>query len=222
MKKIAILIVLSFCFSIGFAQSTVLKTEKDSAAYALGVYNGNATKQQFTDININLLAKGIVDAYNGENQYFKNSEEVMNFLNNYFNKEQAKAGEANKAEGEKFLAENAKRKGVKTTASGLQYEVIVTGKGAKPTDTAKVKVHYRGTLIDGTEFDSSYSRNEPAVFGVTQVISGWTEALKLMPVGSKWKIYLPYNLAYGERGAGGEIKPYSALVFEVELLDIEK
>ncbi len=126
-----------------------------------------------------------------------------------------------KAEGEAFLLENGKRPEVTTTESGLQYEIIKQGKGKKPTAESTVRVHYAGTLLDGTEFDSSYKRGEPATFGVTQVIKGWTEALQLMPVGSKYKLYIPYNLAYGERGAGQDIPPYSTLVFEVELLGIE-
>ncbi len=127
-----------------------------------------------------------------------------------------------KAENEKFLADNKAKEGVKTTASGLQYKVIKEGKGEIPTETSRVKVHYKGTLIDGTEFDSSYKRKEPATFGVNQVIKGWTEALKLMPVGSKWELYIPQELAYGDRQTGGQIKPFSTLIFEVELLDIEK
>lgn len=126
-----------------------------------------------------------------------------------------------KAEGEAFLLANGTRSEVTTTESGLQYEVIKAGTGKKPTAESKVKVHYAGTLLDGTEFDSSYKRGEPATFGVTHVIQGWTEALQLMPVGSKWKLYIPYNLAYGERGAGRDIPPYSTLIFEVELLGIE-
>ena len=128
----------------------------------------------------------------------------------------------NKAAGEKFLAENKTKEGVKTTESGLQYKVIKEGKGAIPTKTDKVKVHYKGTLIDGTEFDSSYKRNAPASFRADQVIKGWTEALTMMPVGSKWELYIPQELAYGARETGGQIKPFSTLIFEVELLEIEK
>ena len=127
----------------------------------------------------------------------------------------------NKAEGEKFLADNKGKEGVKTTPSGLQYKVLVEGKGAIPADTSKVKVNYKGTLVDGTEFDSSYSRNEPTTFVANQVIKGWTEALTMMPVGSKWMLYIPEELAYGSRNMG-KIKPYSTLIFEVELVDIEK
>ena len=127
----------------------------------------------------------------------------------------------NKAAGEKFLAENKAKEGVKTTESGLQYKVITEGKGEIPADTCKVKVNYKGTLIDGTEFDSSYKRNEPATFRANQVIKGWTEALTMMPVGSKWELYIPQELAYGSRESG-QIKPFSALIFEVELVGIEK
>ena len=138
----------------------------------------------------------------------------------------AKALEAkyadNKAAGEKFLAENATKEGVKTTPSGLQYKIIKEGKGEIPTDSSTVKVHYKGTLIDGTEFDSSYKRNEPTSFRANQVIKGWTEALTMMPVGSKWELYIPQELAYGARETGGQIKPFSTLIFEVELVGIEK
>ena len=128
----------------------------------------------------------------------------------------------NKAAGEKFLAENKEKEGVITLPSGLQYKVIKEGKGAKPTETDRVKVNYRGTLIDGKEFDSSYKRNEPATFRANQVIKGWTEALTMMPVGSKWELYIPSELAYGTRETGGDIKPFSTLIFEVELLEIVK
>ena len=128
----------------------------------------------------------------------------------------------NKAAGEKYLAENKGKEGVVTTPSGLQYKIITKGTGAIPADTSKVKVNYKGTLIDGTEFDSSYKRNEPATFRANQVIKGWTEALTMMPVGSKWELYIPYDLAYGSRETGSQIKPFSTLIFEVELLGIEK
>ena len=128
----------------------------------------------------------------------------------------------NKAAGEKFLAENKTKEGVVTTPSGLQYKIITEGNGAIPADSSKVKVNYKGTLIDGTEFDSSYKHNEPATFRANQVIKGWTEALTMMPVGSKWELYIPYDLAYGSRETGGQIKPFSTLIFEVELLSIEK
>lgn len=132
-----------------------------------------------------------------------------------------KASTQAKGEGERFLAENAKREGVKVTASGLQYEVLESTLGQKPKATDTVKVHYEGTLIDGTVFDSSYKRGEPISFGLNQVIKGWTEGVQLMSVGSKYKFFIPYQLAYGERGAGGSIPPYAALIFTVELLGIQ-
>jgi FKBP-type peptidyl-prolyl cis-trans isomerase FklB len=135
---------------------------------------------------------------------------------------EAMRGKESKAAGDKFLAENGKREGVTTTASGLQYEVVKAGDGPKPVATDKVNVHYHGTLIDGKVFDSSVERGQPITFGVQEVIKGWTEALQLMPVGSKWKIYIPSQLAYGEQGAGGDIGPNEALIFEVELLGIVK
>jgi FKBP-type peptidyl-prolyl cis-trans isomerase FklB len=134
--------------------------------------------------------------------------------------EQAEKAKALSAEGEKFLEENAKKDGVTVLASGLQYEIITEGSGDKPSASSTVRTHYHGTLIDGTVFDSSYDRGQPAEFPVNGVIAGWTEALQLMPVGSKWRLTIPYNLAYGEQGAGGAIGPYSTLVFDVELLDI--
>ena len=150
-------------------------------------------------------------------------QEAQKLLDAYFSEIESKqqaAGKEQKSAGEKFLAENAKKAGVITTASGLQYEILKEGRGQKPTATDKVKVHYHGTLLDGTVFDSSVKRNTPASFGVNQVIKGWVEALQLMPVGSKWKLYIPQELAYGAHGAGETIRPYSALIFEVELLEI--
>ena len=151
-------------------------------------------------------------------------EEMQQILSDFQKKEQeelAAAASNNKASGEKFLAENKSKDGVKTTESGLQYKVVTAGEGEKPKASSQVVVHYRGTLIDGTEFDSSYSRGEPATLGVNQVIKGWQEALQMMPVGSKWQIYVPADLAYGQRGAGGTIKPNSTLIFDIELLEIK-
>ena len=147
-------------------------------------------------------------------------EESRKFIQGYFQKLAKIQGDKNKTEGEEFLAKNKEKEGVKTTDSGLQYEIIKEGTGPKPKETDKVKVDYTGTLIDGTVFDSSVQRGQPATFGVNQVIPGWTEALEMMPVGSKWKIYIPSDLGYGERGAGKDIGPNSTLIFEVELLDI--
>ena len=153
-------------------------------------------------------------------------EEAQTFMQTQMDAVKSKALEKkyadNKAAGEKFLAENKTKEGVVTTPSGLQYKVITKGTGAIPADTSKVKVNYKGTLIDGTEFDSSYKRKEPATFRANQVIKGWTEALTMMPVGSKWELYIPQDLAYGAKETGGQIKPFSTLIFEVELVGIEK
>ena len=152
-------------------------------------------------------------------------QEAQEYVQTHAEAIKAKAMEVkyadNKAAGEKFLAENASKEGVKTTASGLQYKIIKEGKGEIPTDSSTVKVHYKGTLIDGTEFDSSYKRNEPTTFRANQVIKGWTEALTMMPVGSKWELYIPQELAYGARETGRDIKPFSTLIFEVELISVE-
>ena len=153
-------------------------------------------------------------------------EEAQTFMQTQMDAVKAKAMEKkyadNKAAGEKFLAENKTKEGVVTTPSGLQYKIITKGTGEIPADSSKVKVNYKGTLIDGTEFDSSYKRKEPATFRANQVIKGWTEALTMMPVGSKWELYIPQELAYGARETGGPIKPFSTLIFEVELVGIEK
>lgn len=153
-------------------------------------------------------------------------EEAQQYMNTQMDAIKAKAIAVkyadNKAAGEKFLAENKEKEGVVTLPSGLQYKIITAGKGEIPADTCRVKVNYRGTLIDGTEFDSSYKRKEPATFRANQVIKGWTEALTMMPVGSKWELYIPSDLAYGSRETGGDIKPFSTLIFEVELLEIVK
>jgi len=198
-----------------------LKNTLDSVSYSLGILIAQNLKQQGLEgVNTNLVAKGLEDA-------LKNSEAKVDpagankVLQDYMMKEQAKKGEKAMAEGKLFLEGNAKRAGVTTLPSGLQYEIMKAGTGPKPTKTDKVTVHYHGTLLDGSVFDSSVNRGQPSTFGVTQVIAGWTEALQLMPKGSKWKLFIPSNLAYGERGGpGGKIGPNTTLVFEVELLEI--
>ena len=195
-----------------------MKTEIDSVSYALGVNIGENIKGQFKDVNVDVLSQAIKDAYKGETNM--TMDEAGPMLQAYAQKAQARIGEENLKAGEEFLATNGAKEGVTTTASGLQYEVINEGTGAKPTAENQVKVHYHGTLLDGTVFDSSVDRGEPATFGVTQVIPGWTEALQLMSVGSKWKVFLPSSIAYGERGAGANIGPNTTLIFEVELLEI--
>ena len=193
----------------------------DKISYALGLSMGqNLLGSGVTSLNYADLAAGIKDVLE-KNQPQISYQEAQTVLNKFFSElEEKLVGEA-KASGEAFLAENAKREGVKVTDSGLQYEVLEETIGQKPKATDKVRVHYEGTLIDGTVFDSSYKRGESITFGLNQMIKGWTEGLQLMSIGSKYKLYLPYQLAYGERGAGANIPPYSALIFTVELLGIE-
>lgn len=197
----------------------------DKTSYAVGLSFGQHLAQsKIKGLDYQSFAKGVEAMCEGKQPEI-DLREAQELLNNFFAKleEESKAQFAQIREaGEKFLEENAKRANVVTLPSGLQYEIITETIGQKPVATDKVKVHYHGTLIDGTVFDSSVRRGEPATFGVTQVIQGWVEALQLMPVGSKWKLYIPYNLAYGEQGAGQMIAPYSALIFEVELIEIVK
>lgn len=199
----------------------VLKNASDSFSYAIGLSLASFYKQQgITDINNNLVTKALADQKAGKAML--DDMQVQMCIMNHMQNIKAKAAGPNKKAGDEFLAQNKKRPGVITTASGLQYEVIDEGTGPKPTVNDDVRVHYVGTLIDGKEFDSSVRRGEPITFGVTRVIPGWTEALLLMPQGSKWKIYLPSELAYGDSGAGADIKPGSALIFEVTLLEVIK
>ena len=193
----------------------------DKISYAIGLSMGqNLMGSGVTSLEYADLAAGIKDVLE-KNQPQISYQEAQQVLGKFFSElEQKIAGEA-KAAGEAFLAENAKREGVKVTESGLQYEVLEATIGQKPKATDKVRVHYEGTLIDGTVFDSSYKRGESITFGLNQVIKGWTEGLQLMSIGSKYKLYLPYQLAYGERGAGANIPPDAALIFTVELLGIE-
>ena len=195
----------------------------DKLSYALGLSFGQSLRQnRVQGIDYESFAKGVEAMCEGKMPEIS-VQEAQKLLDAYFSEIESKqqaAGMEQKSAGEKFLAENAKKTGVITTASGLQYEILKEGRGQKPTATDKVKVHYHGTLLDGTVFDSSVKRNTPASFGVNQVIKGWVEALQLMPVGSKWKLYIPQELAYGAHGAGEIIRPYSALIFEVELLEI--
>lgn len=208
MNKGLLFIVLVFLSFNLKAQSTM-----DSLSYSVGVVLGKSLKQQGIDqVDAVSLARAIEDYLGGKDLAIDEKSAGQN-VNKYLREKQAGAGEA-------FLAENGKREGVTTTASGLQYEVLKEGDGPKPKSNQKVTVHYHGTLIDGTVFDSSVERGRPASFGVTQVIQGWVEGLQLMSKGSKYKFYIPYNLAYGERGAPPKIQPYAALIFEVELLDI--
>ena len=211
----------------GAVKSVKLESPADSASYAIGILVGANNKQQLNSVpggdemNIEAMAAAFRLASLGE-ETAMTEEEANNFIRTYLETAGKKEAQKNLEEGNAFLEQNKAREGVTTTESGLQYEVITAGTGEKPTAENQVRVHYHGTLIDGKVFDSSVDRGEPAVFGVNQVIPGWTEALMLMPVGSKWKVYLPSNLAYGEQGAGQDIAPNSVLVFEVELLEIVK
>ena len=194
----------------------------DKVSYALGLSIGNNFENSgIKDLQVEDFVKGLTDVLSG-NQPAITYDEAKEIINNYFMKLQKERLEINKKAGEEFLNINRHKAGVVELPSGLQYEVLKNGTGAKPTATDKVKCHYHGTLINGTVFDSSVQRGEPAVFGVSQVIPGWVEALQLMPVGSKWRLFIPSNLAYGENGAGNLIEPNSTLIFDVELLDIVK
>ncbi len=220
MKTFSTLFIICIFSSLGLhAQKN--KSNMDSLSYSIGILFGNSLKQQgFEKINASSLSEAL-DAVLADKPTSLTKEQATQIYSQAMSAMTAKKNAGAKEEGEKFLAENMKRPGVMTTASGLQYEVLKMGDGKKPGPTDKVKTHYHGTLINGTVFDSSVERGEPISFPVNGVIAGWQEALQLMPVGSKYKLYIPYNLAYGERGAGADIKPFSALIFEVELLAIE-
>ena len=232
-----IALLLGSC-STGSVKNAKLVTENDTLSYAIGANLYTQLSRDSIFLNPLVFAKSLMDSKTGK-PVLKESE-IQSFITRFSAKMQetqmkkqqeslGKKAEENKityknniAKGDSFLQKNKERKGVVVTPSGLQYEIIKMGTGPKPTAQNTVKVHYVGTLIDGTEFDSSVKRNEPATFPVTGVIPGWTEALQIMPVGSKFKLYLPASIAYGPTGAGEVIKPYSTLVFEVELLEIVK
>ncbi len=210
------------------APALVLKTTKEKFSYAVGTNMGKSMKSQSVDVDPAILARGLKDALAG-NKPLLTDEEMRAALAEVQKKVQDKqaavakqSGDKNKNEGDAFLAGNKTKEGVVTLPSGLQYKILKAGDGKKPGPTDTVKCNYRGTTINGKEFDSSYKRNEPAEFPVNGVIKGWTEALQLMPVASKWQLFLPPDLAYGERGAGNDIEPNSTLIFEVELLSISE
>jgi len=200
----------------------------DKLSYALGIGIGSQLAGMGAkELNIDDFAQAIKDVISGSELKVDNAEAqtlVQNFFQEQEAKQQAAAAEAGKAAkeaGETFLAENGKKEGVVTLPSGLQYQVLKEGNGKKPSATDQVVCHYKGTLIDGTIFDSSYKRNEPATFGLNQVIPGWTEGVQLMQEGAKYRFFIPYKLAYGERGAGAQIPPFAALVFDVELIEVK-
>jgi FKBP-type peptidyl-prolyl cis-trans isomerase len=208
--------------------TTALKTPKDKFSYALGMNLGASLHKQSVDVDPNMVAQGLRAALAGGKTLLTQEEaqaalmEVQNELRKKQQEKMQVAGEANKKEGEAFLASNKAKEGVVTLPSGLEYKILKEGNGPKPTASDSVVCNYRGTLINGTEFDSSYKRGQPATFPVNGVIKGWTEALQLMPVGSKWQLFVPSSLAYAERGAGGDIGPNATLIFEVELLSIQE
>jgi FKBP-type peptidyl-prolyl cis-trans isomerase FklB len=206
----------------------VLKTQKDKVSYAIGLNIGKSFRKDSVDVNSLIFARGVKDAITGAKPLLTDDElkaaltELQAELKKHQDDAARVAGDTNQKAGETFLAENKTKDGVVALPSGLQYKIITAGTGPKPAETDSVVCNYRGTLLDGTEFDSSYKRGQPATFPVNGVIKGWTEALQLMPVGSKWQLFVPADLAYGARGAGGEIGPNATLVFEVELISIQE
>ena len=227
--KVVSLVVLSTVFAMGqvYAEDAAPKTDKDKISYSIGFGMGSNLKNQGVDVDADKLSKGIKDGLSGAKPAMSQADmdKTMTDLRTKMMAEQQEKmkslGAKNKADGQAFLAKNKTATGVKTLPSGLQYQVIKAGTGKMPKATDKVSVNYRGTLLDGKEFDSSYSRGTPASFPVNGVIPGWTEALQLMKEGAKWKLFIPSSLAYGEQGAGGVIGPNATLVFEVELLKVE-
>ncbi len=237
MKKIFILLMLLFAGLTGFAQKNKknstppppppvfsLQTAEDSLAYAVGVLNFQSLNEELIkrfklNIQLDILTRGMIDL--SKDTSLLNPQQANEFLGKYMMEIEAQLAEVEKGAGKIFLDENVVRPGIIKTASGLQYEIVEMGTGAKPVATDRVKVHYTGTLIDGTVFDSSVERGEPIVFALNQVIPGWTEGIQLMPVGSKFRFYIPSELGYGSRSAGALIKPNSVLIFDVELIGIE-
>ncbi len=210
------------------AAPLVLKTQKDKVSYAIGLNIGKSLRKDSVDVNSAIFARGVKDALTGAKTLLTDEElkTVLTALQADLRKRQEDetrlAGETNLKAGQAFLAENKTKDGIVALPSGLQYKIITAGTGPKPAATDSVVCNYRGTLLDGTEFDSSYKRGQPATIPVNGVIKGWTEALQLMPVGSKWQIFVPPDLAYGNRGAGKDIGPDATLIFEVELLSIQE
>ncbi len=225
MKLITIATLSCFLVTPIFAEEKPpqLKDLKDKASYSFGLNIGFNLKRQNIDLNQEAFMAGIKDAVAGRKPLLSEQEvkETMMAFEKDMQQKQADLAKKNTADAEKFLAENKSKEGVKTTASGLQYKVLKEGSGAQPKAADTVTVNYRGTLLDGTEFDSSYKRGQPATFPVGGVIKGWTEALQLMKTGSKFQLFVPANLAYGDRSPGAQIPPGSTLIFEVELMDVK-
>jgi len=218
--KTTLVIILSTVFMSAHAEK--VESELEKLSYAMGIYFGQTVARQGMTLDTAAFLQAVEDTLN-DNELKLHKDEMQQILADYQKKEQqelATQAGSNKASGEKYLADNKKKEGVITLDSGLQYKVITAGKGKKPVTDSNVVVHYRGTLIDGSEFDSSYARGEPVTLGVSQVIKGWQEALQLMTVGSKWQLVIPSGLAYGQRRAG-TIQPNSTLLFDIELLEIK-
>jgi FKBP-type peptidyl-prolyl cis-trans isomerase len=235
MKGQLILGFALICFGVascqqGEVKKSDFKTQKDSVSYTIGISVGKSLKKDAIEISPDFLIQGINDAIAKDSSYYLSDAEMqkvmMNLQTQMMKKQMEKMkadGDVNKKAGDEFLEKNKSEKGVIVLPSGLQYRVLQSGTGAQPKATDKVKCHYKGTLINGNEFDSSIKRGEPATFAVNGVIKGWTEALQLMHVGDKWQLFIPPQLGYGEQGAGqGQIPPQATLIFEVELLGIEK
>ncbi len=229
-KRVALVVLAISVLSCGFvfAADEELKTDSDKLSYMLGMDIGAFLKEIPREVDFDIFISGIKDTFKGEKTLLT-QEEAVQIKQEFVKEMQMEAikkmneiSEKNKKDGEAFLAENKKKKGIITTASGLQYEVLKKGTGATPKIDDKVTVHYSGTLIDGTEFDSSYKRGEPVTFPLNGVITGWGEGLQLMKVGGKSRLFIPSELAYGEQGAGQQIPPNSVLIFDVELLGIEE
>jgi FKBP-type peptidyl-prolyl cis-trans isomerase len=213
------LLGLSIALSLPAAEESPFKSTREKASYALGMNMGKQLRQNGAEIDVDLYMKALKEAMSG-GKLLMTDEQVRETLMAFQTELRTKTLEKNKKDGESFLAENKKKEGVVTTASGLQYKIETKGTGKIPASNDTVVCHYRGTLVDGTEFDSSYKRSEPSSFAVTGVIKGWTEALLMMPVGSKWKLFIPSDIAYGERGRPG-IPPNSTLQFDIELISIK-
>lgn len=219
MKK---LLTMSAAFTLfGVYAQAQFKNEPQKVSYALGLdIARNVQGANIDSLDVEMMIEGLRDAMKG-NPTKMTADETQQVISTYLGRKNQEKGALLQKKGQEFLAANAKRKGVITLPSGLQYEVIREGKGKKPTVSDQVTTHYTGTTIGGKVFDSSVQRNEPATFPVSGVIKGWTEALQLMPAGSKWKLYIPYNLAYGEQGVSEDIGPYETLIFELELLEVK-
>jgi FKBP-type peptidyl-prolyl cis-trans isomerase FklB len=224
---IAFFCVALVTIQLSAQKKTTLKTQKEKISYIIGTDIGKNLKKQSIDVNPELLFKGIKDAFAGD-KFLLTDQEIQEVMGAFQQEMIAKQSEkmsklaaVNKKEGEAFLDANKKKDSVITLPSGLQYKVVVEGTGKTPTVNDTVTTHYRGTLIDGTEFDNSYKRGEPATFPVNGVVAGWTEALQHMKAGSKWKLYIPSNLAYGDRGAGQLIGPGATLIFDIELISVK-